>query len=102
MRADVTNFKYPLLAQRSLHREVPLLRARNDEVSWHGQAKDAERLERTGATCARRGSIVRRLRRVAAGEALEDVQARHKVGIDRARLGQWVGIRIWAARTGRR
>src|SRR6202044_3468668 len=71
MRAHIADFEHPLPSERTLNRQVPLLRARYNEVTRHSKSEDAQSIERSGAAVSTARSIIRSLRGIPAGESLE-------------------------------
>src|SRR5690242_21766633 len=78
---DVTNLQDPLAAQRTLYRQVPLLRAGHDEMPRHLKTENVRGEERTRASRTCGGSVVRSLSRVVPRESLEHRKARHECWI---------------------
>ena len=88
MRTDVTDFEHPALAERALYGQVPLLRVRNNEMARHRQTKDE--LRRQDAWTPAGAGVIRKHRRISAGETLERSQAWDEVWIEHTSLRQRV------------
>ena len=88
VRANVSNFEYPVFPQFSLQCQIPLLRVGCNEFSRYNQSKNKIGLNAWTIT-----GIISGLSRVASGEVLEDSQTRNESGIDYPGLRQGVDVR---------
>ena len=93
VRANVSNFEYPVFPQFSLQCQIPLLRVGCNEFSRYNQSKNKIELNAWTIT-----GIISGLSRVASGEVLEDSQTRNESGIDYPGLRQGVDVRAGTAR----
>src|SRR5882672_1302982 len=96
VRTDVAEFKKPLLSQRTLNGQIPLLSIRHLEVARNLQAENSHGRERAGASATSRRNIVFLLVGATTGKAVEQGQTGNEVWIEHACLGQRVWIRIRA------
>src|SRR5436853_3183417 len=90
MRTDVAHLQNPLFAQLALEGQVPLLRARGDEAAGNGQNKQV--LRRNKARAAVGAAVVRELRCVVAGKALQHAKTRDESGIKNVPCGKSVEV----------
>src|SRR5712692_11600046 len=90
MCADIAYLKHPLLAERALHGQIPLLGIRHDKVPRHLKTENVECADARAARSVHVGGC---LPRVAAREVLEERQTADKSWVNRARVGQ--AVRIW-------
>src|SRR6476646_7270834 len=97
MRAHVTDLEHPLPPQGTLNSQVPLLRTGHDEVPRHCQTEYPQGIEWSRAAASASRSVIRSQCRVPSGKALENVQARNEIRVQRAGLRQRVRVGIRAA-----
>src|SRR5215469_4025393 len=101
MGSDIAHLENPLLAEGTLHRQVPLLRAGHNKVPRHLQPKNVRGQQRSRASTSGCWSVHSVLRGIGCGiparidKPGEYRQARNKSGIERSGFGQavWIGIR---------
>src|SRR5579872_129461 len=92
MRAHIANLEHPLSAQGTLNSQVPLLCARHHKMARHRQSEYAQRIKWSRAAASAGLSIIRSLCCITSGKALENVQARNEIRVQRAGLWQTIGI----------